>query len=383
MRSSNHRFILAPYTGSSSRITCPACGAKKSFAPYIDTETGEILGENAGRCNRESKCSYHYTPSDLFSDQPQVKEKYKDDSPVNGHNGYRTAQIRRENVKPTYIAKDTFTKTLSNYDKNNFYTFLVDKFGKGIADKKVAEYHIGTSKKWSKESTVFWQVDNTGNVRTGKIMLYNPDTGKRVKGEYSYIAWVHTTLNLTGFNLSQCLFGLHLSTERKDAKIAVVESEKTAVISSIYYPDYIWMATGAKFNLKPELFEPLKGRDVVLFPDLGCYGEWCIKADSLKRYCAISIDKTLNSIATPEEYNEGLDIADYLLRTDYKQMKLKESFINDLMQVSEDNPQEQVKLFKAYVSKGLQPDQAKQAINILTNQYNFITDTNKGYAQTA
>jgi hypothetical protein len=51
--------------------------------------------------------------------------------------------------------------------------------------------------------------------------------------------------------------------------VAIVESEKTAIIASIYLPDMIWLACGGCGNLSLKLCEPLKGRKVVLFPDAG------------------------------------------------------------------------------------------------------------------
>jgi hypothetical protein len=80
-------------------------------------------------------------------------------------------------------------------------------------------------------STVFWQIDDKEQIHAGKIMQYR-FTGKRVK---------EPTIMLTGckafkepeFNLSQCLFGLHRITEDYQKTIAIVESEKTAIVMSI------------------------------------------------------------------------------------------------------------------------------------------------------
>jgi hypothetical protein len=40
------------------------------------------------------------------------------------------------------------------------------------------------------------------------------------------------------FNINQCLFGLHLINESNQKTIAVVESEKTAVLISVFKPQY-------------------------------------------------------------------------------------------------------------------------------------------------
>ena len=40
---------------------------------------------------------------------------------------------------------------------------------------------------------MFWQMDNTGNIRTGKIMAYDITTGKRIKDkDIIPINWVHS-----------------------------------------------------------------------------------------------------------------------------------------------------------------------------------------------
>ena len=145
-------------------------------------------------------------------------------------------------------------------------------------------------------------------ARTGKCIEYNPITGKKQK-----INWVHSMAKLPNFNLEQCLFGLHLIHLDKTKPIAIVESEKTAIIASLAFPEYIWMATGGLNNLKEKLLLPLKGRNVILFPDAGCYNIWKDKIATLPSNINIQISDLLYRKATPEQKNEGLDIADYIV----------------------------------------------------------------------
>jgi hypothetical protein len=53
-----HRYSLEK---GSKKYHCPDCN-KKTFVLYIDIETGDHLPELYGRCDRESKCSYHLNP---------------------------------------------------------------------------------------------------------------------------------------------------------------------------------------------------------------------------------------------------------------------------------------------------------------------------------
>ena len=73
---------------------------------------------------------------------------------------------------------------------------------------------------------------------------------------------------------------------------------------------------GGKQNLKAEKCECLKGRNVILFPDLGAFDDWKEKGEAIARRVGftLSVSDTLERIATPEDRRNGLDIADYMIR---------------------------------------------------------------------
>ena len=177
------------------------------------------------------------------------------------------------------------------------------------------KYKVGTSKHWD-GATVFWQMDYQNRVRTGKIMLYNPTTGKRIKEPYNHVTWVHSVLHKDGYNLKQCFFGEHLLPEYKSRPVALVESEKTAIIASYYLPQFLWIASGGKngcFNANS--LSVLAGRNVVLFPDLGATDYWQGKISLMKSYgINVQLFDYLEAKATENERKEGYDIADYLLK---------------------------------------------------------------------
>lgn len=296
-----YNYILEPYNGTKTRFTCPNCGAKQSFVKYIISDTKEYLSDHVGRCNKEIKCGYHYKPKQYFDDNKiaEFKPQFKPQKPT----------IQKE---PDFVDVELFVQSLKAYDKNNFVSFLIKLFGQEVTNELIAKYYIGTSKKWN-GATIFWQIDEQMKVRTGKIMLYNPETGKRIKEPYNHFSWVHKNLNNPDFNLNQSLFGLHLIKGNRKP-IAVVESEKTAIISSVYLPDFIWLATGGLNNLSKSRFESLRGRKVVLYPDLGAYDKWKEKAEELKTICSISVSDLLEQVATQQERINGFDVADYLIR---------------------------------------------------------------------
>lgn len=178
----------------------------------------------------------------------------------------------------------------------------------------MAKYKVGTSKHWN-GATVFWQMDYQNRVRTGKIMLYNPTTGKRIKEPYNHVTWVHSVLHKEDYNLKQCFYGEHLLSEDKSRPVALVESEKTAIIASYYLPQFLWIASGGKngcFNANS--LSVLAGRSVVLFPDLGATDYWQSKISLMKSYgIDVQLFDYLEAKATENERKEGYDIADYLL----------------------------------------------------------------------
>ncbi|MBU3661475.1 MAG: hypothetical protein FGM14_16545 [Flavobacteriales bacterium] len=214
----------------------------------------------------------------------------------------------------SFIDVEVFKKSLNNFDQNNFVKFLIERFGTATANKLISKYFLGTSKHWS-GANVFWQIDTKGKIRTGKIMLYNATDGKRIKQPKDCVQWVHKVTQQSDFELKQCFFGEHLLND-KTKPVAIVESEKTALISSIYLPKFIWLATGGKTNLTTERMKVLSGRKVVLFPDLNCFNDWQNKANEFSKSMFISVSDLLERKATADEKKAGLDLADYLLKFD-------------------------------------------------------------------
>ena len=307
---STHRFILEPYKGVSTRHTCPNCHRQRCFSKYIDTEKQIQFPEYVGRCDHEQKCGYHFTPRDYFEQNPSEKDKLAE-------NSFRNyAPIKEiQPIATSYIDLDIVNQSLRGYPTNKLFQFLSAQFGETETLKLMKKYKVGTSKYWD-GATVFWQTDNQNKVRTGKIMLYNSETGKRIKEPYNHVTWVHSVLHKGDYNLKQCFFGEHLLSEDKSRPVALVESEKTALVASYYLPQFLWIASGGKngcFNTNS--LSALAGRSVVLFPDLGATDYWQSKIGLMKSYgIEVQMFDYLEANATENERIEGYDIADYLLK---------------------------------------------------------------------
>jgi len=310
-----HRYTLEPYKGMNTRYRCPGCQQRdKTFSLYMDTETGEHIHPSVGRCNRESNCGYHYTPKQYFQDNNISFDTTKPKA-------YKSRPAKPQ--KPvSFIPVEVIKSSLKGHEVNHFVKFLINLFGVEVTNELISRYFIATSKYWN-GATVFWQIDAKGKVRTGKIMLYSPTTGKRVKKPYNHINWVHKAIKQPGFELKQCLFGEHLLIE-KTKPVAIVESEKTAVIASIYLPQFIWLAVGSLTNLNAEKCSILKGRTVTLFPDLNGFDKWSSKAKELSHLAIFTVSDLLERKATEAEKQQGFDLADYLIKFDYKAFAIPE-----------------------------------------------------------
>ena len=304
---------------SSRKYVCPRC-QHKTFVLYVDNETGKPLADYVGMCDRADNCAYHYPPKQYFIDNGETRPEKQ--VPV-------VMQAFTTPQPPSVISLETVQKSiLVNYESNTLYRYLVSVFGKEATKAAFRRYGVGTA---TDGATIFWQWDERLKVRTGKIMHYLSD-GHRdhdkpprwahtcdgdlifVHGEKPLLKIKQTKKDENKlFNLKQCLFGSHLI-NRKPQKIAIVESEKTAIVASICFPDFVWLATGGIYNLQSDKCGVLVGKDVVLWPDLKATEKWKKMAYPLQKICrSVTVTDFLEKSATDEAREKGLDLADFLL----------------------------------------------------------------------
>jgi Domain of unknown function (DUF6371) len=302
---------LEPYKNIHSRHTCPSCGMKNSFTLYLDGSINKPINTNVGRCEKESKCGYHYTPRQFFIDNPPSEDDKKN------YIHQPTLLIQKETPQPMGVLPFELVKKSASYE-STFVRFLCEIMTTEQMHWIGEYYALGATQNGE---VIFWQIDQSGKVRTGKIMQYNHLTGKRIKHENGSINWVHNKLKYAGklpndFNLTQCFFGEHLLKLFPNATIGIVESEKSAIIASVMMPDFIWLAAGNLNGLSIDKCKTLQGRKVILYPDLGAFEKWSIKATEIQKECGckVTVSDILEKISTPSERDNGLDIADYIIR---------------------------------------------------------------------
>ena len=236
-------------------------------------------------------------------------------------------------------------------------------------------YRLGASKLGG---VIFWQIDQEERVHDGKVMYYRPDC-HRLKDKEHHPTWVSTLLRQrdpfpnSPHETSHCFFGAHLISplnerlflrpdgskraelERRPpltppnsggetaiavmegskgqggrSPIAVVEAEKTAVILSEQYPEYVWLAAGGLGEVQVDKFRPLRGHKVIMFPDTdpdgNAFKRWSEAATTVMQQPfwedspPIRVSAVLELHASPEQKARKIDLVDFLFdrRTDEK-----------------------------------------------------------------
>lgn len=295
---------------------CPECG-KKTFTPYVDDDNNPV-GEGCGRCDRQIKCRYHLPPSEFrkLYGIPGEKSR-KSPRPVFGSKVVKKPKI---NV----IQRSVVDKSLDKYETNPLAKFLCKAFDGYLSPQHVIGtmklMGVGTSKKFG-GSTVFWLIDGKGRVRDGKIMGYDSATGKRIKHPYPQITAAHTCLKKEG-RWSPCMFGHNLARNKEELPIWLFESEKAALICALAFEwGGTWLGipvaaggcsafnpSAANLADKGHRLSLLKDRDVILFPDEGCYEQWYMKGMQLRGFAK---DVYVSTIMEPERHFRHLDCGVY------------------------------------------------------------------------
>lgn len=288
---------------SSKKFHCPSCG-KKRFVRFIDHETGEHLDHEFGRCDREVNCGYFKIPY--------------------GNEMTEFNYISQETIPSTFHDFNLVEKSIYRTNQNNFHNYLLSIFGSKISWQIIQKYKIGTAK-FFYNGAIFWQIDEQNNVRGGKIIQYQTDGHRTQK-----LNWIHSYLlkkkYINEFNLSQCLFGLHLIQDNRNSPIAIVESEKTACIMSAIFPTFLWMACGSLTGITLNKLRPIKNRKIILYPDtslptkgISAYQKWSDYADKFNDLgYEIYISDLLENVTNDEQRKCGFDLADFVNSTSFK-----------------------------------------------------------------
>lgn len=341
-----HRYSLEK---GSKKHHCPDCN-KKTFVLYIDTETGDYLPEQYGRCDRESKCSYHLNPYlDGYAKAVWEQEQGNRSELPNNWKPKRKKAIPQPTPEPVFFDFETFKQTLQpeRYEKNTFIQNLFYRvqfpFEADEVTKVIQLYRLGTvANGYRAGANTFPFIDIKGNVRAVQVKQFdeqNHTTGTDFL--HSIIEKHHTRNNkplpewLEAYTKQDkrisCLFGEHLLSKYHSNPVALVEAPKTAVYGTLYFglpetpESLIWLAVYNKSSFSFDKLKVLQGRFVYVFPDLSKDGntfkEWETKAkeyESRLPGTRFIFSDLLEQLAPERDKSEGNDLADYLIKQDWR-----------------------------------------------------------------
>lgn len=273
------RFEKAP----KKRGTCPSCGQHDKFRYYEDLSGNRL--EDFGRCERKNECGYWLVPTGKAI--PKAEGNY-------------TPPPEPKLIFPADKTLDRLTSTLIE-PNSNFHVYATSV---GITYEHLAKWRVGAETIKQKTLTVFVHFDGQNRITNAKWFLYT-DEGKRDKTFDSFSLKQPPEAKLERYGMS--LYGEHLLDPDRKRPVMIVESEKTAVIASWFYPDFDWIGVGSCNGLTEAKSEALAGR--------WCY--WLCDADkagrdnsSLRRLR----DKKLlrKAIDLSPNKTDGTDIADII-----------------------------------------------------------------------
>ena len=194
-------------------------------------------------------------------------------------------------------------------DDFNFFQPFIDA-GKLTTEQMhhaAERYFLGKTKSGQ---PIFWMIDDMMTPLDAHIM---PNT------------WMSSLLKkreplLKYWQVQHCLFGLHLLMSDV-TPIYIVESEQSAVVLSELFPECIWMAYATTLHLSPDLFAPLEGRNVTLFPRTDptlstfLFFEDLVDVTRRQYDIDITVDSTLEDHATADQKDRCIDILDFILES--------------------------------------------------------------------
>lgn len=302
MKENTYKYSLRPHRNGGKEI-CPMCG-KKSFVPYIYNDTGEIIDPTCGRCDHEQSCGYHLTPAEFFKSNPDMKltawnEAYSKPQP----------SIINFCVLDEWKARQTTDEAM----QCDFAQGLAKFFDTDLVSQAISRYQVQSI--GYNRNTAFPCISKEEDVTDVMVLGYGMDLHRnevcyhfygdndrkaQLKDRYPY-----------GYTYAPCYFGEHLLGENPKMNVGLVESQKTAVICSLIFPEIVWLASCGCGNFSVTKSSVLKDRRVFAYPDKGSTDKWGKIVDALRLYgYNIHLHPIMEEL---QDYGSNSDIADVIL----------------------------------------------------------------------
>lgn len=314
---------------------CPECNHKDVFRYY-----NEPVPRDYGRCDREAKCGYFK--------KFDVEEAKK-------HN--LLSFQKTDSIQPQAVTVVPTEKQLKclGFHTSVFHKFCIDKLN--ISLDHLKKWNVGTD---YKGNTAFVMQNASGKPINIKFMSYElKDDGNNCKRIKSINFYLKSKNENEVYKT--CLYGEHLISNEKI--VCLVESEKTAIIASFFYPQFNWLATGGSNGLTVEKVQVLKNKEVYYIGDNDKAGQNNRTLKNLDLY-NINYKKVFFECA-----NEGEDLADLIIRNEKPEIiPINNDAMTSVVEASTINVVEETK-----------PNNERENEAICLEEYGFFTRNNEYY----
>jgi hypothetical protein len=237
------------------KLITPCCGRKNTDGKFINYKN---LSQEYGYCHSCGKASL---PPTIYADEngnEYVWNKLE--------SKFQTELIPTKNsiANPPKITTQKFIdeaiiwKFFKVNPENNLLQYLRKTYGDTKTEDAKETYALGTN---NDAGIIFWSINSNLKVQKAKIAYYDTNGKRTNKFKVPY-------KNEDGY--FNCLFGEHLIYDKIKTKKTVVltESEKTAIIGYILFPQYVWLAYGGINGLTENKVSSLIGNNVLIIPDM-------------------------------------------------------------------------------------------------------------------
>ena len=223
---------------------CPSCASSDAFFGLIIDGSAS---ETAGKC---FSCGQFFPPQSV--DKKEFMYRFEQEQEP-----YKVSDLEFSELQ---------TKSL-NFN-NNFIIGLLSRDTNYV--KILKKYNVVA---FSENVVGFPYIALNGDIRSIKKIEYLNNLKRNRENKFS-ISWYHYGKTTENQYFKYCFFGEHLL-KTKFKYVGIVESEKTAIIASVFFPDVLFLASGSKSTLANLLtINLLKKKRVIFFPDADAYDNW-------------------------------------------------------------------------------------------------------------
>ena len=237
------------------KLITPCCGRNNTDGKFINYKN---LGQEYGFCHSCGKTSL---PPTIYVDENgneyvwnELDSKFQTDFIPTKNSIVNPSKITTQK----FIDESIIWKYFKINPENNLLQYLRKMYGELKTEDAKETYCLGTN---NDGGIIFWSINTNLNVQKAKIAYYDTNGKRTNKFKVPY-------KNEDGY--FNCLFGEHLVYDKIKTKktIVLTESEKTAIIGYILFPQYVWLAYGGINGLTENKVSPLIGHNVLISPDM-------------------------------------------------------------------------------------------------------------------